>query len=370
MESQKRRRYVLSKKWLLYIIQFFISGLIIYGLYKFFENHVGNGEIDRAIVAQTNLFYIIPFCLLIGFSLFCISLRFYYLLNQEISLKDAITITCLGAGANMLLPARGGDLLRVSMTQKSTRQSTLQKKKKKHSYFSIFLLILIERYLDFFFVLLSALIAIMIMIAPMDFSTISVLEKLFFPILLLWIAMFLLIIYVAHCRSQLKKILSWLKGLKEKFFRSLNKNKNSKTLHRLEESRFMTALFQGSIIDQIHLSKGNLYKVFFISMFCWFGPYALSLSMIYLALEIPLTWPHLMFIQFTSVVGLLIPAAPSGIGAVHASIVSGFYLTDFSEKQGLLFATAFHLLNTLSVIFFSIFALIRKQVVSSHAHKK
>jgi hypothetical protein len=40
----------------------------------------------------------------------------------------------------------------------------------------------------------------------------------------------------------------------------------------------------------------------------------------------------------------MIPAAPSGLGTFHASVVSAFIIMDRSAAEGLLVATAIHLL--------------------------
>ena len=49
-------------------------------------------------------------------------------------------------------------------------------------------------------------------------------------------------------------------------------------------------------------------------------------------------------IPFAGVLGLMLPATPSGIGTLHASVVSAFIFLGRSPAERLLMATPIHLL--------------------------
>jgi hypothetical protein len=70
-----------------------------------------------------------------------------------------------------------------------------------------------------------------------------------------------------------------------------------------------------------------------------------------------------LVLVFIGALRLSVPAAPSGLGTFHASIVSGFLLLGRDAGAGLIFAVAVH------GLFFIVFGLSGLAVVSFDAHR-
>ena len=74
----------------------------------------------------------------------------------------------------------------------------------------------------------------------------------------------------------------------------------------------------------------------------WCGLYALAYALIGRMVGIQLGYLESLILVFVGTLGLALPAAPSGIGTFHASIVSGFLLLGREPSEGLILAVAIH----------------------------
>ena len=55
------------------------------------------------------------------------------------------------------------------------------------------------------------------------------------------------------------------------------------------------------------------------------------------------SYPEALVVFWSSMQGLMIPAAPSGLGVYHATVVSAFYFLGRPISEGLVLATALHI---------------------------
>ncbi len=81
-----------------------------------------------------------------------------------------------------------------------------------------------------------------------------------------------------------------------------------------------------------------------VSLAGWILAYALLYMTVARMVGIPLAYGEALVVVVAGALGLLIPAAPSGIGTFHASVASAFLVMGRSPTEGVVLATAIHLL--------------------------
>ncbi|OCC28143.1 Uncharacterized protein GNX_3337 [Leptospira interrogans serovar Canicola] len=85
--------------------------------------------------------YLIPFVISSAWGIVLFSWRWYLLMEKQVSFRYALLSSFIGVGANMFLPARGGDIFRLYFCKK---ESSLQ-------YPTLVTALFIEKVLDFSF---------------------------------------------------------------------------------------------------------------------------------------------------------------------------------------------------------------------------
>jgi len=80
-------------------------------------SQIGIGDVYKKLSTIKPIYLIIGFVLYI-ISYFLRALRFYFLLNKEVSIKDLFTITCIHNMTNNILPARTGELSYIYLLKK------------------------------------------------------------------------------------------------------------------------------------------------------------------------------------------------------------------------------------------------------------
>jgi len=81
-----------------------------------------------------------------------------------------------------------------------------------------------------------------------------------------------------------------------------------------------------------------------LTLVMWLFMYALSYILVARFVGVTLSYQESLLVLFAGSLGLMLPAAPSGVGTFHASVVSAFIFLGRSPAEGLLVATAIHLL--------------------------
>src|SRR4029450_11196858 len=81
-----------------------------------------------------------------------------------------------------------------------------------------------------------------------------------------------------------------------------------------------------------------------LTMALWLVAYSMSYILDAGFVGVNLSYAASLLLLFAGALGLMVPAAPSGIGTFHASVVSAFLLLERSASEGLLVATVIHLL--------------------------
>ncbi|MCE9501277.1 MAG: flippase-like domain-containing protein [Leptospira sp.] len=255
--------------------------------------------------------YFLPFAMsgLFGYSLF--SLRWYLLLEKKIKFKHAFACCILGGGANMVLPARGGDLLRIYYCKSETGIP----------YAGLLSKMFIEKVIDFITVILIGLVSFFLLGMNSDTESYAIFTYSAILILGIVVSLFL----VRFKNALIVNILSGSFRLigKDHFFEVKLKH------HIIEIGEFLTL------------------KTFFfpgiLTVVMWLTAYFLGYYCIQELIGIRITYVETLFIMFCGAMGVAVPSAPSGIGVYHAAVIGGFTLLGRTSGEGLVFATATHL---------------------------
>ncbi len=263
--------------------------------------------------------YLIPITLtqLIGLVIF--SFRWRLLLEKKINAKHAISSSFIGYAANMVLPARGGDLFRVFYCRSET----------DIQYFHLLSKLFIEKVIDFIFVIMTGIIAFFFI----GLNNPNQQNYTVFTVSGLIIVGILFSLYLIRFQNEFIQLVStkiFTLAKKENFY------KEHIEAHLIDLKDFL----------QI---KKFIYPVILttISWFFYFSNY----YFVNVMLGGNLSEVEIVFLLFCGAMSLALPSAPSGIGVFHASIISGFLLIGKDSSYGLLYATALHLLSFVNITF-------------------
>ncbi|MCB1141264.1 MAG: flippase-like domain-containing protein [Leptospiraceae bacterium] len=250
------------------------------------------------------------FTQIIGSSLF--SVRWYYLLQRKLKLKHSLSSTFIGYGANMVLPARGGDIFRIFYCRSEAGVAS----------FNLLTKLFIEKVIDFILVIIAGIGAFLFIgmeKSKASPSTIFTFSGIVVSGIL--IALFLFRYQNDFLRSILLKLFKLIK--KEEVY-----------LHHIDLQLKELGEF---------LKFENLFLPLLTSLPMWivyFTTYYIGNQM----LSLGLTPVEIIFILFCGAMSLAVPSAPSGIGVFHASIYTAFLIIGKNGNEGLVYATAMHLI--------------------------
>ncbi|MDI7172394.1 lysylphosphatidylglycerol synthase transmembrane domain-containing protein [Leptospira santarosai] len=266
--------------------------------------------------------YLIPFCISSAWGLLLFSWRWYLLMGKQIRFRYALLSSFIGVGANMFLPARGGDIFRLYFCKK---ESSLQ-------YPTLVTALFIEKVLDFSFIFSAGICALMFLGIKDESS-----DSFFIVSSLAIVGIFLSLIAVRFLNETIVSILSRIAGLfgKKEWF-------DHKLAHYVRD------------LGNFLVLKRFILPAFLTSL-TWLIGYALSYGILLKLVGIPMNYSGIVLIMFAGAVGVMIPSAPSGAGVFHASVTSSFVLMGRKASEGLFYATTVHLAQ---FILQSVFAVI------------
>lgn len=110
----------------------------------------------------------------------------------------------------------------------------------------------------------------------------------------------------------------------------------------------------------------NIFLAAFATTFLWFLSYPLAYFLAGRLLGADLPYSHLVVITIAGALGVALPAVPSGLGVLHASLISAFLLLGRSAADGLAYATTVHLLwflvfGSIGMLLYFRWALLRRR---------
>lgn len=295
-----------------------VSGIAIYFLQKNFdlsEFKRLEGKINWWIfplLFLSNLWAFVPF-----------SIRWYHLLEKKITFTQSFLTAIIGVGLNMVLPARGGDLVRLLMNK---RDSDLPL---THLLSRIFL----EKVMDLGAVVVIGAAALFYMGLGQS-KNLSLLLISTLVIVGMLVGLILVKYFLNTLRSLLLKCFS-IAGKQSLYEAKLDH-------HLVEFSEFL----QGD----------KLLKPVAYSLPTWIFGYAISYYLAGHLIGMPIGFPEALLFMFLGGMGVAIPSAPSGIGVFHAAIISGFIILGRDPGEGLVYATVVHLTQFLITTVMALFA--------------
>ncbi|MGO7050612.1 lysylphosphatidylglycerol synthase transmembrane domain-containing protein [Rhizobium johnstonii] len=253
-------------------------------------------------------FMLVTFCIAVGYGV-----RWRLLLDGKIGYGTSLMASLLGLGANMFLPARGGDLLRVHY---SRVVATVP-------YVDAFGRLLVEKVVDLATIISVGIFSLVLLGHRLNSEYRNVLLVIMVGALL---GIFLSATLVRCFGDRLIPILRPVFGVV-----------------RLQDffDRHITNFIRNSARS---LSISVTIVPAALTLILWLSAYALAYIFVARFVGVALSYQESLFVLFAGGLGLMIPAAPSGVGTFHASVVSAFVLLGRSPSEGLLLATAVHFL--------------------------
>ncbi|TGL63953.1 UPF0104 family protein [Leptospira ognonensis] len=313
------------KKWLLGSS---ISAVAIYLLLQNFdlkEFERLKGKLDWKFLfflIFSNLFAFLPF-----------TLRWYYLLDRKISFASAYASSVIGVGLNMVLPARGGDVMRLVINKKDSGLTIPNLVSK----------IFLEKVMDLATIVIIGASALFLL-GLGENKNLSLLYLSAFVLLAMFGGLFALRVFLEPLRNFFRLLFRMLK--KEDFY-----------IHKMDHH----------LVEFSEFLKGRkLLRPVFYSFPTWLFGYALSYWLVSQLIGIELHYTETLLLMFVGAMGVAIPSAPSGIGVFHASVISGFLLLGRESGEGFVFATVFHLaqfviLTSLAIVFYLLWTAFSKE---------
>jgi uncharacterized protein (TIRG00374 family) len=122
-------------------------------------------------------------------------------------------------------------------------------------------------------------------------------------------------------------------------------------LHRLARScawiiRLNPRAYRHVVGPLLHLKRAStmasLGLPVILTATVWFGFYEIAYIAAGQLVGVPVSLAEAFVLQFAAALGMALPTAPSGVGTLHAAIVSAFLLLGRSPGDGLILAVAFH----------------------------
>lgn len=236
-------------------------------------------------------------------------------MEKKISFLSAALSSFLGVGGNMVLPARGGDILRLYYCKKETGIP----------YPNLLSKLFLEKVMD---------LTIVLFIGAVSFLFLGLSSKESNPIALFFSGFVVigLISFLICLRFALEPITS-LASLPFRLIRKEAYFQEKIQPHISELSRF--------------LGWKTLAFPLLITVPTWTLGYAITYLLESHLIGIPLSYSQTLFMVFCGAMGVALPSAPSGVGVYHASLISGFILLGLDSTDGFLYAFSVHLLQFL-----------------------
>ncbi|EKO58593.1 lysylphosphatidylglycerol synthase transmembrane domain-containing protein [Leptospira kirschneri] len=266
--------------------------------------------------------YLIPFIISSAWGIVLFSWRWYLLMGKQVGFRYALLSSFIGVGANMFLPARGGDIFRLYFCKK---ESSLP-------YPTLVTALFIEKVLDFSFIFSAGICALMFLEIKDESS-----NSFFIISSLVILGIFLGLIAIRFLNETIIKILAWIAG----FF-----GKKDWFLHKL--AHYIRDLGNFLVFKKFIFPS-------FLTALTWLIGYAFSYAVLLKLVGIPMNYAGIVLIMFAGAVGVMVPSAPSGAGVFHASVTSAFVLMNRNASEGLFYATTVHLAQ---FILQSVFAIV------------
>lgn len=256
---------------------------------------------------------LLPFALLaVGIAL-VYGWRWRMLLGRSLAPRSALVAALLCLGGNMFLPARGGDLLRLQFSHRTA----------KLPHAELVSRLFLEKVVDLMTIAAVGVIAALLLRDTLTrTSALSIMT-------VTGTALLAALAAVVATRFFAQTLTKWLR----------------RAFLLARKPAFFDTHVAPMILDASQrLAVATLLAPALLTMAMWLLFYATSYMAAASFVGVSLTYPEALLVLFAGALGLMVPAAPSGIGTFHASVTSAFLLLQRTAAEGLLVATVIHLL--------------------------
>ena len=278
----------------------------------------------KTLFLDINYVYLAPLLLSVSLAQGLIGCRFFLLLEKKVPLRLALSFSVLGNSANLILPFRGGELLKAYLSQKASSLG----------YISILSRIFFERSLDLGFALSLGALALGLSLLdpnPGQKNEYAWTQKIFILLLLLGL---LIPAGLFIIKNKLDILLSLLKKLAAPFGKAhFIEGRLSKELYSL----------------QSFLSWSNIYRPLLLSALIWSGAHVLCYISAAAMQSLEISYLDTLFLLFAAAMAFLLPSAPSGIGVLHASLSSALVFMGYPIEKALAYALLNHFCISLTL---------------------
>lgn len=239
--------------------------------------------------------------------------RWRLLLDRKLHHRTSLIASVLCLGGNMFLPARGGDLLRVHYSHVVAKMPHAEVLSK----------LFVEKAIDLVTIAAVGVLASTSLHEPSISAHPSILT-----------------IFTVSALTMALGAVVMIKYFGEPLLRCLQP---------VFKFAGKTAFFERHVTHLVRdasrsLTLPTMFLPGILTLAMWLSVYALSYVLAARFVGITLSYQESLLVLFAGALGLMLPAAPSGIGTFHASVVSAFIFLGRSPAEGLLVATAIHLL--------------------------
>jgi uncharacterized protein (TIRG00374 family) len=265
---------------------------------------------DRFSVWTLVPFSVIAFSIAAGFG--C---RWNLLVGKKLSWKTSLFAAAISLGGNMFLPARGGELLRVHYSHLVTEMSHA------HLLGRLF----VEKIIDLVCLAAVGVVAVTLLfqfdvLSSSAFTTLVPVAGIAFGA-----ALFLVVVL--------------------KYFGEVLLRLGHPVFALIGKSEFFERHAQNLVRDAgLALTARKMMLPAGVTLVMWLSMYTPCYILIARSVGVALDYREALLVVFAGALGVMVPAAPSGLGTFHASVVSAFMVLGRSPTDGLLVATTIHLL--------------------------
>lgn len=279
---------------------------------------VGFAGLASAFSQPIHFWFLLPFGIVTILILILYGIRWRQLLDGRIKLKEAIVSGMLCLGGNMFLPVRGGEILRLHYTHSMAAIPVAK----------LFSRLFVEKVIDLFSIAFIGLLAALFLRGT---TLMSGAGELMFGTGVTLLFVLGVILVLKYCQTPLLGVIRpiFIRLKKEVMF-----------------ERHVVRLIADS---SLAFSPPFLAPPTVLTIFLWLTLYAAAYFFGGQLVGVNLSYPEALIVMFAGALGLMVPAAPSGVGTFHASVASSFLLLGRSLAEGLLLATVLHLLFFITI---------------------
>lgn len=236
--------------------------------------------------------------------------RWHLLLSRRLPAVRAFHDTCVGLGGNMVLPARGGDVLRIVYAARAPGIG---------AHIAVSTLFL-EKVIDLMAVSAIGLAAFALEAGTATSAAARATALATAALVLGAGAVILALARAGRLTPLIRAMFRWV---------------------RLGPSIYRHAYAPLRQLGRAASTRALAIPLL-ITAFLWAALYPGTYALIGQMVAVPLSYRESAILVFAGALGLALPAAPSGLGTFHASIVSGFVLLGRDPSEGLALAIAIH----------------------------